>query len=512
MDSARRRKYRGTKSPGRRLSEHPCDSHTPLRSRSSASLCQRVRRPTRNSTGSKLIGPRHSPRKTATRYFLARPCPTYSCGFNSPFIGHELNVSGVANADDVRLTKVTHIAHAGELTIRVVDDELTAYTKTDALTREELLGLALHLEGIADGHVVEMIAKLVEVGEAPMWIWGAGQGPVVPSYKFVYEAAGVEHQLLCPSPTEGAPPDEDAISVADEQLEAFNASDLDELEILNDKYSGQNRPYHAVLFTGDRYDAESAELVGGAPDDDWFNIGCAGSSAAKLHLTAHTSAAAARLPSFVPPPTQDEKQATLYAFTGTYCPGAPRLTKPGEPIRVADYRGLLERNSPASFEPERVEPWRHCGAQAAQNACRKCGGSPKTQTCSTSWSCIAERCRNAPLETRSPTPTAQAPCSVPAKPLVSFNLAPDSCQSQPDSCNCEDSCELAGTCCVDYPDIFWEPPLFVGHSPCDEGDKLASYQSPCVEEICAADSFCCNTAWDWLCVEHVADVCGMSCT
>jgi hypothetical protein len=46
------------------------------------------------------------------------------------------------------------------------------------------------------------------------------------------------------------------------------------------------------------------------------------------------------------------------------------------------------------------------------------------------------------------------------------------------------------------------------HSVCVEGEPLASGCDQCVGQVCAADPFCCNTAWDDLCVEQAADECG----
>jgi hypothetical protein len=38
------------------------------------------------------------------------------------------------------------------------------------------------------------------------------------------------------------------------------------------------------------------------------------------------------------------------------------------------------------------------------------------------------------------------------------------------------------------------------HGLCFPGDPLDPTCSPCVEQVCAVDSFCCEVAWDSLCV------------
>jgi hypothetical protein len=49
------------------------------------------------------------------------------------------------------------------------------------------------------------------------------------------------------------------------------------------------------------------------------------------------------------------------------------------------------------------------------------------------------------------------------------------------------------------------------HNPCLEGGKLKSSCHPCVASICALDSYCCSVYWDQLCVNQVANVCGLTC-
>ena len=39
------------------------------------------------------------------------------------------------------------------------------------------------------------------------------------------------------------------------------------------------------------------------------------------------------------------------------------------------------------------------------------------------------------------------------------------------------------------------------HDVCATGPKLKSDCSPCATEVCKADSFCCDTEWDQLCVD-----------
>jgi hypothetical protein len=49
------------------------------------------------------------------------------------------------------------------------------------------------------------------------------------------------------------------------------------------------------------------------------------------------------------------------------------------------------------------------------------------------------------------------------------------------------------------------------HDACSAGGSLQSSCDPCVAQICAADSYCCSTAWDATCVGEVVSLCGKTC-
>jgi hypothetical protein len=50
-----------------------------------------------------------------------------------------------------------------------------------------------------------------------------------------------------------------------------------------------------------------------------------------------------------------------------------------------------------------------------------------------------------------------------------------------------------------------------GHDECTAGAALDPGCSACTDAVCAADSYCCQTAWDDVCVGEVAQFCGESC-
>jgi hypothetical protein len=49
------------------------------------------------------------------------------------------------------------------------------------------------------------------------------------------------------------------------------------------------------------------------------------------------------------------------------------------------------------------------------------------------------------------------------------------------------------------------------HDVCDQGAALANNCDSCVSSICAQDPYCCNTAWDHICVGYVEGTCQIDC-
>jgi hypothetical protein len=50
-------------------------------------------------------------------------------------------------------------------------------------------------------------------------------------------------------------------------------------------------------------------------------------------------------------------------------------------------------------------------------------------------------------------------------------------------------------------------PAECAHDVCQPGSKLEAACSPCAAAVCAADSFCCNNAWDALCAQQAEQSC-----
>ncbi len=82
----------------------------------------------------------------------------------------------------------------------------------------------------------------------------------------------------------------------------------------------------------------------------------------------------------------------------------------------------------------------------------------------------------------------------------------DGCGGSCGSCPSGDSC-TAGACVANG-----GGGGTCAHPICSTGVDLTGSCDPCEVKICAADSYCCTTSWDSICVGEVASVCGESCT
>jgi hypothetical protein len=49
------------------------------------------------------------------------------------------------------------------------------------------------------------------------------------------------------------------------------------------------------------------------------------------------------------------------------------------------------------------------------------------------------------------------------------------------------------------------------HPICTQGPGLDPGCDACAAQVCATDSFCCDTTWDSLCVDEVGSICGQGC-
>ncbi len=128
-------------------------------------------------------------------------------------------------------------------------------------------------------------------------------------------------------------------------------------------------------------------------------------------------------------------------------------------------------------------------AQCVQQVGTVCG-----QTCQGASTCSHSTCQTGAALQNGCEPCVSQICAV--DPFCCTNQWDSQCVQQVATV-CGQTCP-GGTC---------------AHSPCTTGVSLQNGCSPCVTQICAADSYCCSILgeWDVLCVQMVATVCGQTC-
>ncbi len=133
-------------------------------------------------------------------------------------------------------------------------------------------------------------------------------------------------------------------------------------------------------------------------------------------------------------------------------------------------------------------------------------------------------------EKGSSTRSVNEVCSVPLRiELSEFGVAPpplahDPCEAgdklDKKSSTCVEAvCDAVSYCCTSHWDagcinkakqICPNPCTNCAHKLCEVGEKLDPLCNPCVQKVCAQDSYCCNNTWDKSCTQKVASACGFT--
>lgn len=230
-------------------------------------------------------------------------CPkTWGCGENSPVMDvwefHELNVNGLPNEAGVR---VLGLYRKGDSYRPVVTGaELTARSNNPAAYKD-LTGFDLegaYFEVSAPGAAYPLRIHIKQVNLTTKYWVGDPDANYTYELEYEYTDPGSTHPVtnLCWNPPE-------------ESTQFPNAIE-------------------ALLFAGDRYDAVTKEVTTTNDQDGWFNIGCAGSALAKMHLTRHTTAGATpKLDA-----GWDARQALLKMYVSDVCGTGHAFTEQGTPL------------------------------------------------------------------------------------------------------------------------------------------------------------------------------------
>jgi len=261
------------------------------------------------------------------------PCPSWGCGENSPILGpfnlHELDeptwngtaiVPGAENEAHMRLRDYTKLGHHYLADVQV--DHLVAI---DPVTGATLSGTAL----VGGSLIVEYPAKgVLPAGTAEISIshvsntvalWQAPAG-TVETYELHYTMPNV-------SLTAGGPLCLNPLPVDPKTGQAYDGEG-----------TRWGKPFEAILYTGDRYDAATKTVTAStfATSGNWFNIACAGGALAKLYLNRHTTASASPTIN----PSRGTRQAMLKMYTGDFCGTGTPFTQQGTSLHWTSNSGL----------------------------------------------------------------------------------------------------------------------------------------------------------------------------
>jgi hypothetical protein len=248
----------------------------------------------------------------------------WGCGSNAASLGdgiifHELDASGYkANSGGIRITGARLAGR--DVKVRVVRDQLTARATDgsgDVFTSTELVGLVILLS--RDGEAYEL--KVLDQNDKGLTFW-SGEADGVPTYLFGVRRAG---------------------PIDAPYAELCHGTGLDEAP----EWNGVTR--QALVFTGDRYNATTKSVWETPPDDPWFNLACAGTATAKMHLIRHTQAGSYSGNARIYPTKVYERQAMLRMYTADYCGNGHSFTVDGHPLYYLDATGRPRSSAAPSF-------------------------------------------------------------------------------------------------------------------------------------------------------------------
>lgn len=277
--------------------------------------------------------------RTETQAIEPIGCDEFGCGSNSAWLGegivfHELDMAGAFN--DVNLKIVAGQSFDGQgwpqslgnpITLEVVGDQLcerTAGGEIIPIFSPHYDNASMLLQHTVNSVTTYYRLRFAQVNYTNFWDMPAYE-PKVPVYDIRFQ------QVTSPS----------QIPTKNDQLCSPNVSD-----------EWGSIKGEALLFTGDRYVA-ARKIVTQPPKDTWFNVACAGSAIAKLHLLHYTLAGGV---DHVHPPavyrrtTVLERQTMLRLITAAYCPDGRSFTTNG--VRL-----MYDWNQPDPSQPDWSSPY-----------------------------------------------------------------------------------------------------------------------------------------------------------
>jgi len=248
-------------------------------------------------------------------------CPEWGCGTNSPTLADgivfdELDTAGGRDRHGIKIVDVKHDGVPVKLS---VDRHTLSARATDGsdkpFTHGGLVGTIITLE--KDGQIYGF--RIDGVDENSLRFWAGDTNEIVPFYKILVKVPGGQDfkTPLC----------RQNVGTAEKVWQPVEHS--------------------AIAFAGDHYDPPSKRVNDAEPATTWFNLACAGTLTAKMHLMRHTNAGAWTPATWTPghevtdpaaPFHTDvlQRQAMVKMFAADYCGTGDAFTVDGQPLLYDD--------------------------------------------------------------------------------------------------------------------------------------------------------------------------------
>lgn len=248
-------------------------------------------------------------------------CPDWGCGTNSPTVGDgivfdELNTAGVEDKHGIKIVEAYHQVSDSAPMVPVelhVEGHVLSAVATDGSARfehDQLVGTVIKLHNVRDSNL-DFELRVAAVKEQSLHFWAGDVHQTVPFYLITARPLGMPDfkDSIC----RGRVPDADA------------------------HWGGQEFERYVLAFEGDRYDAAAKQVRDVEHDPKWFNLACAGTAPAKLHLMRHTAAGSLDASGATVLTTSNkERTAMLKMFAADYCGTGQPFTVDGQPLLYGD--------------------------------------------------------------------------------------------------------------------------------------------------------------------------------
>lgn len=272
-------------------------------------------------------------------------CPIWGCNENSPLMGpfgnfHELHPEGIPNLQGMIVTGFRFEEPGKLYKPRIVDGSRIVVdypAENVTLSGADLTGGWFMVQSAATGDVYKLIIDSVRPRESSVVRFWLGAHDRIETYVFSWRAPTEQpndpkaHHLLCNNA-----PGRESGEGGDHTWPDASA---------------------AFVFTGDRYDAQYKRVTSIDDTSGFFNIACAGSAIAKLHLNRHTSLSS-------PGPngqttTKPQRQAMLKMYVSDLCGTGTAWTQKGTPLFWQNYYNWNTITGPIAAHEAR---WTSAGA------------------------------------------------------------------------------------------------------------------------------------------------------